>query len=68
MNETFELTQRLISFDLDVLNRSKYIKPKIQELIIKHKSGKMFFRLNPEQMLNLNGPISSFKENCQSFK
>lgn len=40
MNETFELTQRLISFDLDVLNRSKYIKPKIQELILKHKSGK----------------------------
>lgn len=30
MNETFELTQRLISFDLDVLNRSKYINLKIQ--------------------------------------
>lgn len=29
---------------------------------------KLFFRLNPEQMLNLNGPISSFNENCQSFK
>lgn len=40
MNETFELTQRLISFDPDVLNRSKYINLKIQELIIIHKSGK----------------------------